>query len=118
VQGQARRAPTARRDRRGRSRGLAAGPATVPPLTAPSALLSGRRRPKRHRRRRLSRAGLALARARLGQGPLPLLRGSRREGLADRGTADQAHTRRADEVKTFRRTCINLPEAVATDPFG
>ena len=59
-----------------------AGAAALPAVAAPRPLVSGRARPERHRRRRLPRAGLALARARLEQGPLPLLRGSRRQGLA------------------------------------
>ena len=67
------------------------------------------------RRRRLPRAGLALARARLRLREVPLLRGPRREGLAEAARAAEARTRRADEVKTFRRICTNLPEASA-DP--
>ena len=39
------------------------------------------------------------------QRPLPLLRGPRRQGLADAEAAARAGAGRADEVKTFRRTC-------------
>ena len=75
VGGSAEGASAARRDRRGRGRAVAPGAVAVPARPASPALVSGRHRPQRHRCRRLPRAGLALARARLGQGSLPLLRG-------------------------------------------
>jgi protein SCO1/2 len=83
----------------------------IPAQPASSAVLPGRNRPRRLGRRRLPRAGLALARARLQQGSLPLLRGSGRQGLARSEAASGSGEGRADEVKTFRRIYANLPES-------
>ena len=77
------------------------GTAELPPWPAAPARVSGRSRPQRPRRRRLPRAGFALAGARLGQGPLPVLRGSRGEGLADAEAAARAGAGRARPSKDF-----------------
>ena len=61
----------------------------------PGAVVSGRDRPRRPSRRRLRRAGLAVAHARLGLGRDPLAVRRRGEGLAEHDAARQSRPRRA-----------------------
>ena len=77
--------------------GVEASPQALPRFlrSLPHPLVSGRGRPERQCRRRLPRAGLALARAHLGQRPLPLLRGSRSQGLARSSSIARHSHRRA-----------------------
>ena len=77
------RASAPHRDRRRWSRAISAGATDVSAEPAARAHVSRRGRRQRPGRRRIPRAGLALPRAHLRQRPFPLLRGSRREGLAD-----------------------------------
>ena len=112
---EARGAPAARRDRRGRSRGVAAGTAALPARSAPPARVSrssstaAAASPTATACR--TRPGSSSSRA---TGRFLLLRGPRREGLADaRQLVAQVQAAQAHEVKTFRRICTNLPEVAA-----
>ena len=113
-------------DRRSEGRAVAGGAPTLPRRPPAAARVSGGDRPERHGcgrvRRRRTRPGSSSSRAPAASSSptTSAVKGWPTAAAAARTRFRQRSRGRSAEprVRTFRRTCSNLPEAQAPDPYG